>query len=61
MLSVTEMSAYLIIIIIAAQKTAQNKIDKYSKLASTHFYPFAQKPPVDGFAPNLAQPYGSPM
>jgi len=26
----------------AAQKTAQNKIDKYSKLASTHiFYPFA--------------------
>jgi len=28
----------------AAQKTAQNKIDKYSKLASTHiFYPFAIK------------------
>ena len=26
----------------AAQKTMQNKIDKYSKLASTHiFYPFA--------------------
>jgi len=25
----------------AAQKTAQNKIDKYSKLASTHIYPFA--------------------
>ena len=26
----------------AAHKTAQNKIDKYSKLASTHiFYPFA--------------------
>jgi len=26
----------------AAQKTAQNKIDKYSRLASTHiFYPFA--------------------
>jgi len=26
----------------AAQKTAQNKIDKYSKLATTHiFYPFA--------------------
>jgi len=26
----------------AAQKTAQNKIDKYAKLASTHiFYPFA--------------------
>jgi len=26
----------------AAQKTAQNKIDKYSKLVSTHiFYPFA--------------------
>jgi len=26
----------------AAQKTAQNKIHKYSKLASTHiFYPFA--------------------
>jgi len=26
----------------AAQKTVQNKIDKYSKLASTHiFYPFA--------------------
>jgi len=26
----------------AAQKTAQNKIDKYSKLASIHiFYPFA--------------------
>ena len=26
----------------AAQKTAQNKTDKYSKLASTHiFYPFA--------------------
>jgi len=26
----------------AAQKTAQNKIDKYSKLASRHiFYPFA--------------------
>jgi len=26
----------------AAQKTAQNKIDIYSKLASTHiFYPFA--------------------
>ena len=26
----------------AAQKTTQNKIDKYSKLASTHiFYPFA--------------------
>jgi len=26
----------------AAQKTAQNKIDKFSKLASTHiFYPFA--------------------
>jgi len=26
----------------AAQKTEQNKIDKYSKLASTHiFYPFA--------------------
>jgi len=26
----------------AAQKTAQNQIDKYSKLASTHiFYPFA--------------------
>jgi len=26
----------------AAQKTAQNKIDNYSKLASTHiFYPFA--------------------
>ena len=28
----------------AAQKTAQNKIDKYSKLASTHiFYPFARE------------------
>ena len=26
----------------AAQKTAQNKVDKYSRLASTHiFYPFA--------------------
>jgi len=25
----------------AAQKTAQNKIDKYPKLASTHIYPFA--------------------
>ena len=21
------------------------------------FHPFVQKPPVDGFAPNLAQPY----
>ena len=27
----------------AAQKTAQNKIDKYSKLASTHIYRFAIK------------------
>ena len=28
----------------AAHKTAQNKIDKYSKLASTHiFYPFAMR------------------
>jgi len=37
MLCVTEITAYLIIIIIK-----QNKIDKYSKLASTHiFYPFA--------------------
>ena len=28
----------------AAQKTAQNKIDEYSKLASTHiFYPFARE------------------
>jgi len=37
MLCVTEITAYLIIIIIK-----QNKIDKYSKLAGTHiFYPFA--------------------
>ena len=22
------------------------------------FHPYAQKPPADGYAPNLAQPYG---
>ena len=37
-----QVASIIIIIGAAAQKTAQNKIDKYSKLASTHiFYPFA--------------------
>ena len=41
----------------AAHKTAQNKIDKYSKLASTHiFYPFAIE--TAGMAIELTQEIG---
>jgi len=31
---------------------------KYKKIVI--FHPFAQKPPLGGFAPNFAPPYGTP-
>ena len=44
----------------AAQKTAQNKIDKYSKLASTHiFYPFAIETAGTWQIPQLDTPQAS--